>query len=67
VPSVTIIDLTGADIQDGAKKGHEHTGLVIATGVPPLPAVALNRVLVTAIKSEAGTPLRETSPTAKHR
>ncbi len=31
VPAVTIIDLTRADIQDGTKKGHEHTGLVIAT------------------------------------
>ena len=39
----------------------------ISPGVPPLPAVARNRVLVTAIKSDAGTPLPETSPTAKHR
>ena len=31
VAGVTIIDLTGADIQDGAKKSHEHTGVVIAT------------------------------------
>ena len=33
VPAVTIIDLTRADIQDGAKKSHEHTGLVIATNL----------------------------------
>ena len=31
VAAVTIIDLTGADIQDSAKKSHEHTGFVIAT------------------------------------
>src|SRR4030095_12213104 len=31
VAAVAIIDLTRADIQDGAKKSHEHTGLVIAT------------------------------------
>jgi hypothetical protein len=31
VPTVTIIDLTGADIQDSAKKSDEHAGLVIAT------------------------------------
>ena len=31
VAAVTIIDLTRADIQDGAKKSHEHAGLVIAT------------------------------------
>src|ERR1700754_1256081 len=38
----------------------------ISPGVPLL-AVALNRVLVTAIKSDAGTPLPETSATAKQR
>ena len=31
MPGVTIMDLAGVDIQDPTKKGHEHTGLVIAT------------------------------------
>src|SRR5262245_63621589 len=39
----------------------------ISLGVLPIRAVARNRVLVTAIKSDAGTPLPETSPTVKHR
>src|SRR5262249_36279 len=39
----------------------------ISPGVPPFPAVALKSVLVTAMKSDAGTPLPQTSPTAKHR
>src|SRR5262245_66590497 len=30
VATVAIIDLTGADIQDSAKKSHEHAGFVIA-------------------------------------
>src|SRR5262245_50788504 len=30
VPAVAIIDLTRANIQDAAKKGHEHAGVVVA-------------------------------------
>ena len=78
MPAVTIIDLTRTDIQDGAKKVTNIQDSLsrqisafkrarISPGVPPFPAVALNRVLVTAIKSDAGTPLPETSPMAKHR
>src|SRR5262249_50528604 len=37
----------------------------IISGVAFWPPVALNRVLVNAIKREAGTPLPETSPMAK--
>jgi hypothetical protein len=39
----------------------------ISPGVPALPAVDRNKVLVTAMNSDAGTPLPETSPTAKHK